>query len=53
MMTMSVKRISTASGQPRKYPEHAPITTPTRPASTPMMIMMMIEFCVPRIVMAK
>ena len=32
MMMTSVRRISTASVQPRKYPARAPTTTPMKPA---------------------
>ncbi|SIM67442.1 Uncharacterised protein [Mycobacteroides abscessus subsp. abscessus] len=52
MMTMSVRRISTASTQPRKYPETPPMTTPITPATKPTMTITNSEVCVPRMTMA-
>ena len=52
-MTMSVSRMSAASSQPRKYPATPPITTPSRPATSPTITMICSEICVPRMTMAK
>ena len=52
MMITSVRRISTASVQPRKYPERPPTTVPTRPAIRPTTIMTTREYWVPCMAMA-
>ena len=52
MITMSVNRMMMPSVLPRKYPEHAPRTTPMKAAITPTTTRMNSEICVPRIVIA-